>query len=422
MGLGVIRFDGRYARPLLIAATVACLAFAWLASKWHFANGVSSRVDVKELADLMIGLAPADPQTHFAAAVLYEKTFEQADAVRSLAEFETATALTPNNYLLWLELGKARGRNGDTTGSEKAFLRALELAPNYSDVHWAYGNSLLRAGRIDDGFSRIRQAAAGRSVFVDPAVVTAMTMLDGDVEQVRRALDDSPAVNAALSTFLLSGRNYDEAVAAWDRLPANEKRTTYKQTGESLISQLIGTRQFRKASRVAAGVWDDEATAPKTGSTSNGGFETAIKQNDDRLFSWQFGIGSNPQMGLSDAQKHGGAYSLYLNFNTVQAADLRKVAQTVSVEPGSQYSFEVWYRADVKGSVAWEIVDACDGKQVALSPAINPSADWMRVAVDFKVPASCDGVTLRLVRDGCMSAYCPISGNVWFDDISIHKK
>jgi len=422
MGLGLIRSESKFARPLLVVAAIVCVVFTWYSSRWYFANGVSNRVEIKELADLMVDIAPSDPQTHFAAAVLYDKTFDPADARRALAEYENAAVLTPHNYLSWLELGKARERSGDAAGAEKAFLRATELAPNYADVQWAYGNFLLRSGRSDDGFARIRRAASSRPEYLSAAAVTAMTILDGDIERVRGALGDSPPVNAALSTFLLGQAREADAATAWDRIPADEKRTTYKQNGETLLSQLAGKHQFRLASRVAAGVFGDNGRPQATGQIANGGFESEIKINDTRLFNWQFGNGSSPQINLSDSPKHLGSLSLFLNFNTMQAADMRQIAQTIAVDPGTSFSFEAWYRSDLKGSVAWEIVDACENKPMVRTPAIGSSTDWVRASADFTVPLSCDGVTVRLVRDGCISSVCPISGKLWFDDISLSRK
>ena len=381
---------------MLIAGAFLCLAAAFFFAKWSFANAVSMRVDSKEVADLAIQLAPDDPQTHYAAALVYDKTFDAADLTRSLDEYELLTALSPNNYLLWLDLGKARERNGDLAGAENALRKALELAPNYAVVQWAYGNTLLRAGRLDEGFSQIRIAAAAKPEFMNAAVVTAMMLLDGDAAKARDVLGSTPAVKAALATFQMHGGHHDEAAAAWDAIPSNVKRTEFREAGEALSAQLAAARKFRLASRVAGEVWDGDG--PTVGRIFNGGFETAIKLKDARLFDWQIGIGEEPQIGLSEEQKHGGGYSLFMKFNTMQAAEFRQFAQTVAVEPGKPYSLEGFYRAELKGAVVWEIVDTNDGKSLARSASILSSADWTGFRVDFNVPANSDGVIIRLVR------------------------
>ncbi|MBP6004826.1 MAG: hypothetical protein KA746_15455 [Pyrinomonadaceae bacterium] len=420
MSLGAIRTDSGLARAVLIAAGVLCLALAFVFAKWHFANASSSRVEQKELADLMIELGPSDPQTHFAAAVLREQTFEPADAARSLAAYESAASLAPNNYLVWVALARARSQNGDDAGAEAAFRRATELAPSYSDVQWAFGNWLIRAGRADEGFALLRTAAIGRPEYMPPAAVTAMSLFDGDPARVRQRLGDTSAVNAALAAYFLSNKKFDEAVESWGRVDAVDRRGVYKQAGDQLAAQLAAAFRYRLASSVMAGMTDDGAPTP--GILCNGGFESGIKLRDQRLFDWQIGSGTEPQIGLNETQKRTGGFSLFLIFNTMQAADMRQIAQTIAVESGAAYIFEGYYRSELKGSLAWEIVNAADGKSLARTSTIGTAADWTQFRAEFTVPPTSDGVTVRLVRDGCTSSVCPISGRLWLDDLSITKK
>ena len=142
----------------MIAAAVTVAFATYSASKWNLANAISTRTDEKEFVDFAVDLAPDDPQTRYAAGVLYQKTLEPDDAARSLAEFEAAAALSPNNYLPWLELRAAFSGAGDSEASLRAIRRAVDLAPNYADVRWAYGNALIRAGEVEVGFENIRRA------------------------------------------------------------------------------------------------------------------------------------------------------------------------------------------------------------------------------------------------------------------------
>ena len=108
---------------MLGVVAVLILLFVWLSAKWDFANALSSRTDQKEIADLAVSLGPSDPQTRFAAASIYRKTFDTADQERSLAEYERVAALSPYNFLCWLELGRARESNGDQAGAKLALKR-----------------------------------------------------------------------------------------------------------------------------------------------------------------------------------------------------------------------------------------------------------------------------------------------------------
>ena len=420
MALIIVKFERKLLRPMIAASAVLCLIGGWYFAKWNFTNAVSVRADTKDIADLAVALAPGDPQTHYAAAVVYEKTFDPDDLTRSLGEYETVAALSPNNYISWLALGKARERNGDAAGADGAFLRALELAPNYADVQWAYGNLLIRRGRTDEGLFKICTVAAVKPEYAGPAVVTAMMLLDGDVAKVCSVPGRTPAMNAALAAYELSNKRFDEAVAVWDIIPADEKRINFHDAGDAIAGRLVEARQFRLAAHVAKDIWDGDG--PATGSVLNGGFESPIKLKDARLFDWQIGPGDEPQIGLNEEEKHSGGYSLFMKFNTMQAAEFRYFSQTVAVEPGKPYSLEGFYRAELKGALAWEIADAADGKSLAKGSSINGSTDWASFRVNFTVPADSDGVIIRLVRDGCTSTVCPITGKVWFDDFTLRRR
>ncbi len=419
MALIIIKFERRFLLPLIAASAILCLIAGWHFAKWNFANVISMHADTKDIADLAVSMAPGDPQTHYAAAVIYEKTFDNDDLTRSLKEYEIVAALSPNNYFSWLALGRARGQNGDTAGAGSAYLRALDLAPNYAVVQWAYGNALIRAGHIDEGFLQMGLAADAKSEYVNPSVVTAMTFFDGDAERTRKALGSTPAVNAGMAAFELSNKNYDKASTAWDMIPANEKRTNFRDLGETLISRFVVAKQFRLAARVAKDIWDGEGPSPEA--VFNGGFESPIKLRDARLFDWQIGPGAEPQIGLNEEQKHSGGYSLFMKFNTMQSADFRSFSQMVAVEPGKSYSLDGFYRADLKGALVWEIADAGGGKSLAKSTSVNGSADWTEFRVNFMVPGDSDGIVIRLARDGCVTQICPISGKVWFDDLRLSR-
>jgi len=221
----IIQFSPTAARLVVIGAAVICIVLTWFFVKWNFANVVASRLDPDQpesvlLAEWLTTTAPNDPQTHFTLARLSENTFEPGGVELSMSEYEKAAGLSPHNYLMWLEVARAHDHIGDQTGSEAAFRRSLELAPNYAAVQWAYGNSLLRHGNTADGFSLITKAAASDTQYAGPAVSTALDMVDGDVAEAHRLLGNSADINAAMA-IVLSGRGkLDEAFESWSRLSA----------------------------------------------------------------------------------------------------------------------------------------------------------------------------------------------------------
>lgn len=400
---------------------ILVIVFAVFGAKWNFANSVSTRVDSKEIADIAVALGPDDPQTRYAAAVLYEKTFDPSDLTYSMSEFEFAAANSPNNYLSWLALGGARGRSGDYIGAESALRKALELAPNYADVQWAYGNSLVRNGKISEGFAQIGKASAGKQQYIIPSVVTAMTLFDGDLEKVRLAIGDSPLINSALATYLVANGKFADGASSWERIPLAERTTTFKDDANRLINSFVAAKQFRSAAQISRDI--TPSIAKNIGEITDGGFENGVKIKDVSFFEWKIADGTEPQIAISNSQQKSGANSLTLAFETKQTKEFRSVSQNVPVEPGSNYIFSGHYRSELKATntLRWEIVDIVDGKILGKTDAFATNADWAKVEVRFSVPATLDAVVIRLARADCATTICPISGRLWIDDVLLAK-
>jgi len=413
-----IKIDSQAKRGLLAAAAALCLIAAYFPAKWGLAGSAALRAENLDIAELTIDLAPSNPYAHLTAARLLEKNFSLEDVERSLAEYETAVALSPHNYLMWLDLGRARERTGDAEGAEQALRRAKELAPNYARVQWALGNALLRQGRTDEGFEEIRHAVASDPQYTNAAAHAAWQILDGDMEQMRSAIGDSPRLNAAIATLLASQKRYDEASEIWGRISRDEKSETLKETGDQLLSQFLEAKKFRAAARVAADMSAGEAAI---GQISNGGFEGEIKIQNAAPFDWQLGSGDRPQIAPTTGQKHAGNNSLVIIFNTAESKYFRPVSQIVAVDPGGQYELELFYRSDLKTliSLKWEIADAADGKVLAATEPMVVSPEWSAVRVRFSVPETTDGVIIRLARENCSGPVCPVNGNLWLDDFNL---
>lgn len=421
MPVKAIKIDSLPSRAILLAAAVVLLTGAFFSVRWGLANSASSKAQHKEVADLIVSWAPDDPQTHYTSAVLHERTFLPEDMPVSLSEYEKAVALAPHNFLLWLELGKARERNGDPVSAERSLRKALELAPSYAQVHWALGNNLLRQGRSDEAFAEIRLAASSDEKYVSPAASMAWQVFDGDIDLVRRTIGDSARINAALSAILVGQKRLDEALAIWESLTPEEKRVTHKQASTDLYNQLIVAKKYRAALTVFSSVFAGEGEEVSPGKISNGGFEDTIKPQNAGIFEWQIAEALKPQIAADTAQKHSGMRSLVMIFNSADGKDFRSVSQTLVVEPGKTYQFELFYRSDLKtaATLKWEVAGLTDGKILVSTEPTAEGADWTPQRIKFTVPANTEAVAIRLARAPCRSGMCPITGRIWFDDLTL---
>ncbi len=408
-------------RAGLIVLGLCCLIFLSFALKWYFGNSIAARAGYKEVAAFALNLAPNDPQTHFTLAVFDEKVFSPENLQKSLAEYEQATALSPNDYRVWLGLGEARERSGDAAGAELALRKSLELAPNYAHVQWTLGNTLLREGKTAEAFAELRQAAKGDEKYAAPLISTAGQIFDGDLSQIRQNVGDSSRTNFALATYLADQKRFDEALEIWNSLPLEEKKTVLKESGEQFLTRMLAAGKYRNALQIQSQISEAAGENPEIGKISNGGFENEVTATKFGIFEWQIPPGTAPQIGFDDVQKHGGTRSLVIIFNSLDGKEFRQISQIEAVESNKKYVFEFFYKVALKTSstLKWEIVDVSDGKILATTDALAADSDWTSLKTEFTTPENTEAVLVRLVRNTCQSSICPIAGKVWFDDFNL---
>lgn len=415
-----IKIETFQKKVFLIAGVFTCLVITFFFVKWCLANAVATQADSIEMANFTVSAAPSDSQTHYALAVLSGQTFLPEELSKSLTEFEQATALAPNDFRLWLALGKARERSGDAVSAELALKKALDLAPNYAPVQWALGNILLRQGKTSEAFVELRKAAQGDKSFINPAISAAWQIFEGDLNQIRQNLDDSAKTNSALAVFLAKQKRFEEALETWSALPTEDKKAAFKEERAELLREMLAAKKYRNALKV-----QEQATEAENfslGKVSNGGFETNVKTKEASVFEWQIADSLQPQIGFDDKEKYNGNKSLVIIFNSTDGKDFRSVSQTIAIESGKKYAFEAFYKSDLKTSATlkWEIVDASDEKVLAATESVLKNSEWTNLKAEFISPANTEAVTLRLARETCKSLICPISGKIWFDDFSLN--
>ncbi|MGH7782948.1 MAG: tetratricopeptide repeat protein, partial [Candidatus Binatia bacterium] len=208
---------------------------------------------------------------------MLEKSFLPDDVTRGLDEYARAAALSPNNYLFWLDLGNARARDGDLTGAEGALRIGAELAPSYASIQWALGNVLLRQGKSAEAFASIQKAAIADPEYTSAGANVAWQVFGGDIDRIRGAVGDSPAIIGAMIPLLTNEKRDDEALTFWNALSGPKNYGQLEQTGTALYTSLLASKRFRDAANVYSDVAVDVVSKPEIGKIANGGFESDIK-------------------------------------------------------------------------------------------------------------------------------------------------
>lgn len=400
---------------LLIPAVLILVAFVFV-FRWCIADSAATRTSIKEVAQFTTAWAPDDPQTHYTLALITQNSFVAEDMETSMRAFEKAAALSPFDYRYWLPFAQARERNGDIDGAEKSLRHALKYAPNYSQVHWALGNVLLRQGKFDEAFSEMRAALEGNPAFAAPAMAAVLQFSEEPPSVLLERLGNSSDAKAAMAITLARQKRFDESMNAWNAIPENERAEKFKEKAKELSSILLTEHKFRYAGMI------DPQSVSNDGGFINPGFENDLDLANTSQFGWKIADGAQPRIGFDEQQKHAGRRSLGIVFAKGSGKDFRTIAQTIVVETNAAYTLDLFYRSEIEttGTLQWEVVDAATSEVLAISKTLSTkSNEWEQLVVPFKAGPQTEAVTIRLVRAGCQN--CSIEGRLWFDSFQITK-
>jgi Flp pilus assembly protein TadD len=420
-----------WARLPLVLLAAAALAASWHALRWGIGDTMAEYAPVTYATDPTAAfgtaeaaarLAPDDPLSHLTLARLYRVSFDPGELPRALEEYERAAALAPNDYLVWMEMGRARAASGDAEGGVAALRRAAALAPNYAEPRWHLGNALLRAGRAGEAFAELRRAADAEPKRYRPQVFNLASQVYGqDMPRVVEAVGKSPAARAQLVTVLVGRGRLDDAVAVWSSLSAQEKREQ-GDAGGGLARALYDQGGYHRALQVLgeSGQGGQDLALEKI---SNGGFESDISSGK-QFFQWQVTPAPGAQVAVDARAAHGGRRSLRLLFSAPGQIDFRNVWQVVAVMPATRYRLTYFVRTDGLKSAATLVTVVADAASESntlgqSAPVPTETNDWQQTAVDFTTGAKTEAVAVRIVRLGCPEESCPIFGKIWYDDFDL---
>lgn len=418
---------------LLVVPIALALVGAWYAGRWYFGNTIAEftpRVEERAMdsARTALELAPDDPLSHWSAGQVQMKEFAPGQLAEAVKHFEQAVSLSPNDFRLWVDLGRAREQSGDPQGSEKSFRRAVELAPSYSYPRWYLGNLLLRQGRVEEAFAELRLAGEVDDRLRPQIFNLAWRAYGEDVQAVERAVGTSAGMRAALAVYFISQERIDEALRVWAGLSASEKKEQ-RETGNALVKALVAAKRYRAVLDASRDLAPQGASFPVVGQFFNGSFESDAGAVVGNVFGWQISPSPETQIAIDPHTGYQGSRSLRVVFNAPTNLKFNNLSQLIVVEPGASYRFECYAltrNLKTAGAPTIEIIDG-DGKDAATLATSQPLSidnnNWQHVTIDFKTPAGAQAVTVRTSRASCgpKMAVCPIFGMAWYDDFNLQR-
>ncbi len=376
----------------------------------------ASATNQLESVDNAVRLNPSNSDAHYLRASLLSDKELRTEAVRA---YEQAATLRPRDYVLWLELGRARDQAGNVKGALAAFAESARLAPFYAQPHWQLGNALLRSGRQDESLAELRRAAASDPKLLPSAISLAWRVLNEDPRAVADALQPATsAAHVALATFFARHGKAAESMTHFRSagpLPKEQRRT--------LLNELLVTNNFAEA----FAVWSSGWHVPQgVAAIINGGFEEPIAL-DDPGFGWQ--VGNNPpsvRTSLDPSTPQAGSYSLRVDWSGDSDPTTPIISQLVLVEPSRRYRLSFAARTHEMLTIGLPVLTIADrgndDQSLAQSEAFpRGTSGWQNLTVEFATSEKTKAVQIIIRRRKCETAPCAAIGHAWVDNVVLEK-
>lgn len=405
----------------LVVIILTAVVFGWFAVRWQIGNllaDVSSpnEENVKSTAETSLNLAPDDPLTNWLMA-----SVKKSENPEYTEGFEKIVRLSPNDYLWWIQLGRAYEEAGKANQAEQAFLKAIDIAPNYTYPHWQIGNFYLREDKPVEAFKELKKAADNNDAYREQIFSIAWDYYDQDTEKLEAIVSDSSDSRAGLARFYAAKERPRKSLQVWNTLTNDEKKKNEQIA--RLIAQAFYDKRFLLSSVEFVNQLGIEKNV-RAEAVSNGGFEDDINNSDQTYFSWKIIPTEKMRVALNPIKKHSGKKSLQVSFNGFDKVEINNIFQTIAVKPDVKYQLSFWVKTEnlkSAGNPKLDILSFTDGQIIASSATFaDGTTDWKKYEINFTTPANAEGISVRTARSYC-GEKCPLFGTFWYDDFELKK-
>lgn len=414
------------AKLTLAVVVILTIVSAWFAIRWQLSemlSAITRREDPNavRIADLALRWAPSNPQASRFRALIGQDA-APTDTRTAVEMAENTVRLAPNDFRWRIELARALAQDEQFERAEDEFERAVELAPSYAAVRWAFGNFLMRQDRIDEAFAQLKIAAAGNGFYRDQVFSLAWDYFGKDALQLESIAADNSQSRTQLAYFFAARGRAEDALRNWNYLNDDEKAQNssfLKVMAQGVFEQ----GHFPVALQFEKELGIDEET--KAEAITNGSFEKILNGENKSRFTWQV-TRNIPKLEIASDQnvKRTGNRSVRLAFRGFNRPELSNLSQVVVVSPQKKYRLRSWVRTENLKSIGTpmlDILNANDNKPIARSqPFATGSNDWQEIILDFTTPENCTAITIRTIRASC-GEDCPMTGTVWYDDFELQR-
>lgn len=409
-------------RIALIILLLIAILFGWFSVRWQIGNLLAevtspNAENAGNSAETAYNFSPTDPLANWLSA-----SIQKESDPNYVEGFENVVRLSPNDFRWWIQLGRAYEQADKPVKAEKAFLRAIEIAPNYTFPRWQIGNFYLRQNKPEKAFAELKKAAETNAIYREQVLSIAWDYYDQDTAKLEEIVGKSPDVRAGLAKFYAAKERPNKSLEIWNSLSDVEKERN--KPVAKLIAQALYDKRYLLTAVEFVNQLKIENDA-KAESVQNSDFESEIDNSNPVYFGWKVTPIEKLRVRLSPIKKYKGKRSLQIAFIGFEKTEINNIYQTIAVKPDTKYELSFWLKTEnlkSAGTPKLEVLNVNNSQILASTePFKNGSTDsWKQIKINFKVPNDTEGILLRTAREYCGDK-CPIFGTIWYDNFNLKR-
>ncbi|NWF98328.1 MAG: hypothetical protein HXY52_05255 [Nitrospirae bacterium] len=322
----------------------------------------------------------------------------------------------------WLDLANIYKTQGQILQAGETLKRAVALNANNPQIIWEAGLFYLNNNNIKDALQNFKQfiilnPGAQQTVY---DLLYKLPVNSDDIINVLLPYNYSYHKNYLL--YLISTKRINDAKNVWKNL--------YKQNVEDeLILKytdfLISEHYYEEAKEI----WDKFISAKFQKSENenaseiwNNSFELKMLRGG---FDWKINEAKGVDIYIDNDIHIHGKRSLGIDFNGTENLGITLASQVVMVKPGAAYRLKANIKTNkitTTNGIYFNITGH-DCKELNVnSEVVTGTNFWKELLIDFKVPNTCNALTIMIKRDRSQKLDNKISGSVWIDQIILTQK
>ncbi len=389
-------------KVVAIVLTLGVCGFMFYQTWWLFLAAWITREGIPDPAiyERAIEYDPENADYRFTLAQIYNYSTQHLDLEGAKVQYLAAARLNPFRSAHWLELSKYYEQEGDADNARSAMKKALEMDPNYAQMHWGAANLYLRLGDQTTADFELRRTADLDNSFLTQVLDLVWRFYEDPEFIMTTHVPNTKAANLTALGYFMGQSSELGASLAWTRLQTFETETRERF---GYVNYLVNLGQPHTAFEV----FDPDADIMEI---SNGDFERNPMNGG---FDWRYSSWDHAEARRDTTQSKDGMASFLIQFDGEENVTYSHVWHWLPVERDESYELSFWMKT--------EAISTDEGVYLEVEGQVTDAPLGTTYWQEFTIPftATSDMATVRVRRNPSGKFDNLLSGKVWLDGFTL---